>query len=144
MAQEIYTEIEINAPAAKVWETIMDFEAHPDWNPFIKSISGDKSVGSGLEVVVEPVGKSPMTFKPTVRVYEEQKKFAWLGRFLLPKIVDGEHSFEVIETSENTTKLIHKERFTGILTGIFMRMYKEPTRQGFELMNQALKEKVEG
>lgn len=34
--KEIYTEIEIDAPASIVWSIITDFEDFTRWNPFIK------------------------------------------------------------------------------------------------------------
>jgi uncharacterized membrane protein len=33
--KEIHTEIEINAPAEKVWRVLTDFAAYPEWNPFV-------------------------------------------------------------------------------------------------------------
>ncbi len=32
--KEIHTEIEINAPAGKVWRVLTDFPSYPEWNPF--------------------------------------------------------------------------------------------------------------
>jgi hypothetical protein len=37
---QIKTEIPIGAPASAVWSILMDFERYPEWNPFIKKISG--------------------------------------------------------------------------------------------------------
>ena len=38
-------EIEIDAEPARVWAILMDFEAYPEWNPFITSIEGEQAVG---------------------------------------------------------------------------------------------------
>ncbi len=45
---ENYTEVEIDAPVERVWEIMTDFEAFPDWNPFIKKMRGDLEVGATL------------------------------------------------------------------------------------------------
>ena len=37
----IHTEIEINAPASRVWEILTDFGSFPQWNPFIRQVSGE-------------------------------------------------------------------------------------------------------
>ncbi len=42
--KQIETEILINAKPDKVWQVLTDFESHSKWNPFIKSISGEKKV----------------------------------------------------------------------------------------------------
>ena len=49
--KEIRTEIIINSKPEKVWDILTDFERHPEWNPFIKSISGNKKVGEHLAIV---------------------------------------------------------------------------------------------
>ncbi|MDR7016726.1 hypothetical protein [Acinetobacter sp. 3657] len=38
MHKEINTEIIINGSSEEVWNTLMDFEAYPEWNPFIINI----------------------------------------------------------------------------------------------------------
>ena len=35
--REERTKIEINGSAQTVWGILTDFDAYPDWNPFIKS-----------------------------------------------------------------------------------------------------------
>ena len=64
---ELHSEIEIAAPAEIVWEILLDFEKYPDWNPFIRKISGEVRVGSVLEVYIHPPdAKKGMTFNPTI------------------------------------------------------------------------------
>ena len=36
----ISTEIEISASDEEVWQVLSDFDAYPEWNPFIKTIEG--------------------------------------------------------------------------------------------------------
>lgn len=50
--KELYTEIEINAPAEKVWEILMNFERHPDWDPFIQKITGKTEVGKKMDITI--------------------------------------------------------------------------------------------
>jgi len=64
--KEIYTKIEINAPASKVWSILNDFEKFPTWNPFMKKISGNLLEGSDLEAFIQPPNSSGMTIKPKI------------------------------------------------------------------------------
>ena len=36
--RELRAEIEIAAPPERVWRVLSDFDAYPDWDPFIRSI----------------------------------------------------------------------------------------------------------
>lgn len=140
--KEIKTEIVINSSASDVWKILIDFERYPEWNPFIKSISGEPTVGAKLQNFIQPPGSSGMKFTPTVLVAEENKEFRWLGKLLFGGLFDGAHSFIIETMSENKVRFINAEKFTGILVSLFGGTLKG-TEKGFELMNKALKERAE-
>lgn len=52
--RRIKTEIDINAPAAKVWAVLTDFSNMPLWNPFMTAIAGRPMVGQRLTVTIRP------------------------------------------------------------------------------------------
>jgi hypothetical protein len=140
--KKLQTEIQISAPAQKVWSVLMDFERYPEWNPFIR-IEGRPVVGSQLKNTMTLAARSPQVFKPEVLVVEENKEFRWLGRLFIPGLFDGEHYFRLEAIDDNTTRLVHGEHFRGMLVGLLMRMIGEDTRASFERMNVALKKRVE-
>src|SRR5207244_12610221 len=92
---ELRTEIEIDAPAERVWAVLLDFERFPDWNPFIRSIRGQALVGSRLEVLLGASGTRPMRFRPTVKAVVPNRELRWLGRLGLPRLFDGEHILQI-------------------------------------------------
>ena len=141
--KSIHTEIEINAPASKVWEILMDFEKYPEWNPFIKSISGDAQVGGNLKVVMQQPDSKPMTFKPKCLTAEPNKEFRWLGHMFVKGIFDGEHIFKIRERDGGTTKLVQCENFNGLLLPFLWKQLNSKTISAFEQMNSALKKRAE-
>ncbi|UCH66579.1 MAG: SRPBCC domain-containing protein [Ignavibacterium sp.] len=141
--KEINTVIEIDETIDQVWEILTDFSSFPKWNPFIKKIDGELKVGTQLQVLIEPPGGKAMTFKPTVKILEPKTEFRWLGNLLFPGIFDGEHIFQLEQIDNNKTKFIHRENFSGLLVPLFWKSLNSNTRNGFEAMNKALKEKVE-
>jgi hypothetical protein len=143
MAKEIKTEVLINATSDKVWTVFTNFDNYPQWNPFIKSIIGQVLVGKVIIVQLEPPGAKGMTFKPKVLTFEPNKELRWLGHLLFPGLFDGEHKFELIVNGDGTTTFRQSERFKGILVPLFKKMLDENTLNGFDLMNQKLKELVE-
>lgn len=135
----IKSEIEIEASADTVWKVLMNHQEYPNWNPFIKELSGSTVPGEQLSATIKSEGNSPMSFKPVVLKNEVNEEFRWKGKLLINGIFDGEHYFLIEEISPNKIRFIQGENFTGILSGIFMIMIREGTKKGFISMNQALK-----
>jgi len=142
-AREIYTEIEINASADNVWEVLANFDEYPEWNPFIRDISGELSEGSQLSVSIQPVDSDPMDFQPTLIKAEKNHELRWRGQVLVRGIFDGEHYFRIEKISEEKVSLIHGENFSGVLVPLLWGSMESGTKQGFKAMNEALKSKVE-
>lgn len=140
--RELRREIEIDAPPERVWAVVSDFAAYPEWNPFIRRIVGELREGARLEVRIEPPGARATTFKPTVRAAEANRELRWLGRLLLPGVIDGEHSLRIEPLDGGRSRFIQSERFTGLLVGLVGGTLAK-TEVGFEQMNTALKARVE-
>lgn len=140
---EISTVIDINAPVEVVWRELVNFAAYPAWNPFIRSIEGELALGGRLSIWVCPPNNKGMRFKPLVRELEEHHKLVWLGSLLFPGLFDGEHCFKLAALDGEHTRLVHKEKFSGILVPLFWPKLDKDTRQGFADMNQALKARCE-
>ena len=140
--KEIYTEIEINASAKVVWDILIDFDDYPRWNPFMKQISGNPQEGFRIQVFLQPPNSRGMTFKPKILEYIPEEKLRWLGSLLVPKIFDGEHSLIINKINSDEVLFIQKERFTGIFIFILGGLLKD-SKQGFEMMNMALKKEAE-
>lgn len=140
---EITTHIDIAATPQRVWSVLMDFPAHPQWNPFLRSIAGVPAIGERLSVVLQPVGGKGMTFRPKVLVATPPQEFRWIGRFLLPGIFDGEHYFRIMPIAAQMVRFEQGERFTGMLVPLAKSSLAGATRAGFVAMNVALKSRSE-
>ena len=73
--RELYTEIEINAPADRIWGILTDVAKWSDWNAFIPEVKGEISVGSRISVRVEPSDGRAMSFKATISCLQENRDF---------------------------------------------------------------------
>ena len=141
--KELLSEIEIGAPAERVWRLLTDFPTYPQWNPFIRRIRGEPTPGERLEVRIEPPGGRGMTFRPTVLNAEPNRELRWLGHLLVPGLFDGEHSLTIQPLEENRVRFVQREAFRGLLVPLIGRSLDNNTQQGFEEMNRALKERAE-
>ncbi len=143
MAKEITTEITIKASPEKVWNILTDFENYPNWNPFIKSLSGKVAVGKKINVKLEPPGSKAMIFKPTVLAFNKNKELRWLGQLVFRGLFDGEHKFEITDNGNGTSLFRQSEKFNGVLIPLYKKMLDTNTVDGFNQMNQKLKELAE-
>lgn len=120
----------------------MDFENYGNWNPFIKSIQGEKSPGGKLKVAIHPPNGKEMTFKPKILVLEQNRELKWMGQGPIKGLFDGVHSFQLEDQNDGTTKFKHEEVFTGIFVGLAKKTL-DKTEDGFKQMNEALKKECE-
>ena len=141
--KQLHTQIEIDAPAKRVWELLTDFASYPQWNPFIRHISGRLAPGERLQARLEPPGGRAMTFKPKVLAAEPNRELRWLGHLLVPGLFDGDHTFAIEALEENRVRFVQREVFKGLLVPLLARSLDNNTRRGFEEMNRALKERAE-
>lgn len=141
--KQLTTNIEIDASASTVWKILTDFDKYPQWNPFIRSATGEVKKGARLEVQLQPPGGSMMTFRPTVLVAEPERELRWLGRLFLPGIFNGEHCFQIEPLGRDRIRFVHSEVFCGILVPFLAESLDTKTKSGFEAMNQAIKARAE-
>ena len=140
--KKIETEIIISASPEKVWSVLTDFKKHQDWNPFIKSIKGEKLVGKNITVSIKPPDSKGMTFKPVIIKFVPNQEFRWKGKLGIKGIFDGEHYFVLEKGSDTQTRFIQGEEFSGVLVWIMGNALNK-TQEGFNLMNEAIKKECE-
>jgi hypothetical protein len=139
---ELSTSVEIDAPTETVWAVLTDFDAYPEWNPFLE-IAGRASEGARLTVEIRPPGRRATTFRPTVKRVDEGREFRWLGHLFVAGLYDGEHRFELEALDDGRTRFTQAETFGGLLVGPIARLLGDATRRGFEQMNEALRVRAE-
>jgi hypothetical protein len=143
MSKQLRTQITIDATPERVWQVLTDFDAYPQWNPFMTQVSGTPARGERLTIHMQPEGGRAMTFRPTVREAVPQRQLRWLGHLLVPGIFDGEHSFTIEPQDGGGVRLVQQEDFRGVLVPLLAKSLDRRTLPAFERMNQALKQRAE-
>ena len=141
--RELNSEIGISASAERVWQLLTDFDRYPQWNPFIRSISGRPEPHSKLKVFIQPSGARGMSFYPTVLRAKPNRELRWLGQLLISGLFDGEHIFIIEPIKESKVRFIQREKFSGLLVPLLWGGLDRDTRRGFNEMNAALKRLAE-
>jgi hypothetical protein len=141
--KQLDNELEINASAERVWQLLTDFASFPQWNPFIQHVSGQLKRGAQLEVTLRPSGTHATTIRPIVLKTEPNRELRWVGRWLLPGLLDDEHIFTIEPLDAERVRFTQREIFTGLLASFHGRSRNTDTRRGFREMGKALKLRAE-
>ena len=139
---EIHSEVTIEASADEVWAVLSDFASYEAWNPSMKSMQGEATVGTRLTIRFALNGGRTMTMRPTVLVAEPGRELRWLGHLLMPGLFDGEHRFTIEEREPGRVTLHQDERFRGLLVPFLRKFIEVDTLTTFHAVNEALAHRV--
>ena len=142
--QEIYTECEINAPAHTVYSLISDFANYHLWTNEI-AISGDTQPGGNMQVHVKTADNGNGWYRLTSIMKKNTERIIAFDNVLWASFLFlGKHRFEIIPLSDDKTKFINAEEFSGFAVPfIRKRDLLQNTRRFKENVNSALKTRVE-
>jgi len=138
----LQTTIDLDAPAAQVWQVLTAGAAYPEWNPFIRSLTGRLAVGEQLTTVVRDADGKERTFTPRVLTVEPNRELRWLSRIGFGGVLVGEHVFQLTELPEGRTRLINAEEFRGIAIPFLRSMVRRTIEPQFVAMNRALADRL--
>ena len=133
--------VDIAATPRQVWAVLADLDAYPQWNPFIRSASGQLAEGATLTLRLVPAQRRAMTFRPKVLAAEPGLLLRWIGRLIMPGIFDGTHQFALDDVGGYTC-LTQSETFRGVLVPFTGKIITQ-TEADFRALNQALKQRAE-
>jgi hypothetical protein len=139
---QLRTEIEIAAPPERVWDALVAFGSYPDWNPYLKAVDGKLEPGQRLVLTLTPADGSERRQEVTLVKLEPKVTLRWTSKFLMRRLFDGEHYFELVPLDAGRTRLIHGEDLSGVLVQ-HMGPRLTAMARGFVGMNEALKKRVE-
>ncbi len=140
----INTEIFIDASPELVWSVLVNFGAYRRWNPFIRSILVPRlDPGVPIQLSLYPPDSNAITLQAVIKRVKPFEELTWTGHFLMPGLFEREHSFH-LEEKEGGVLFTQCERYRGVLLPLLWERLRIRTGKGFELMNQKIKERVEG
>lgn len=137
----ITTSIDIAAPPEAVWKVLLDWSRYPDWNPTIRSITGQARRGGKITVsIASPVGTLPID--AVVTRLATNSGITWHSKLRVDGLFDRDH---IIELSPDPvgTRFTQTQTFSGLLARGASVVASSTVRDGFEKMNAALRDRVE-
>ena len=113
--------LQIEAPAATIWNLLTDLSAQSKWNSTLTSIDGKAALG---ERVSFKVPEAPgQTFSPTVTAIEEGRSMVWrLNRW--PLLV-SERTYQLTPGAHGSTEFTIGEVFRGLMLLLIARSFPD-------------------
>lgn len=140
---EVNVATEIAAPAATVWNILTELDQFAAWNPFIRNARGKLVPGGTVHVRVHSGIGIPLHFSAKVLDYSQGRELHWRGHFGSRFVASGEHWFELVSLGPERVRFRQREQFTGIIPRLGKKLLEREARHGFELMNEALRQRAE-
>ena len=137
------TETNIQAPADLVWGILTDFRSFERWNPFIRQIRGQISIGSPLDVTLAMRGRAKVTQRHVVLRADDQRELRWRYRICLPCLFDVQHCCRLDPMPGGVTRLRHSHALRGTLAEVLGRRQEAAMTEAMIEMNTALKMRAE-
>lgn len=131
----------LRAPPAAVWRALVALEAYPAWNPLILEARGLLAPGERLRLRVR-IGPLRLAIRPMVREVVPATRLRWVGRFLHPALLEGDHRIELLALPGGGTQVVHAETLRGALVPLAGPLARANAR-GFAEMDEALRRLVE-
>jgi len=135
--------IAIHAEPDRVWQVLTEFSAYPDWNPYLKRVTGELGIKRKLKIEMQLQTGHPYLAKPRVLEIENESKLTFRSRLYFPGFYDVTHFFVVLPTTKHRTELTYTQEWKGkVAQGLYKKMGKE-TEDAILAMLKALKKRVQ-
>lgn len=139
----IYTELEINASAEKVWAVLTDFDKLKEWSPGMIEFEGEfRKDGPAKVTFLIGVGNHTQVFDHPLIHFEEGKMFGWSAKLPLVHMQDN-HKYIVEPISDEKCKFIQTDDFHGQGALVAGGMLANGTMSAYVAFNRALKQRAE-
>ncbi|MDQ3002563.1 MAG: SRPBCC domain-containing protein [Fibrobacterota bacterium] len=141
---KIATEIAVLATADKIWNTLMDFAAYPEWNRVVKAIRGQAAPDATLEIDLQYYGKPLEKKSVTVTGFIPPKYFSWAWTHKFGAwFISAEHIYRVKETESGKVIFFQEIYYTGLGLRFRRREAEQMLRLSVDKLNDDLKHRVE-
>ncbi len=138
--RKIEVEVQIEAPAERVWEVLNNGDAYRNWNPFIISmVGGERKVGAPFRTLVRIPDKRDIVFTAYLTGIREGEDLMFHTDYLRG-LLSWDHYLQVERVSENVTRLYQFISMRGTVLPFIGSMVRK-NKEGMELMNEATRKR---
>lgn len=134
--------VDINAPAAIVWNVIRDLDAYPQWNPFCLECRSTLQPGAPIDMKVK-LSARPQAQREWVRSYDEGRGFSYTMKPVPLGALSSLRSHEITAVDGLRSRYRSYFHLQGWLRPLVLALLRRPLETGFIGMTDAVKRRAE-
>lgn len=134
----VQTSIDIEAPAERVWATLVDFASYGAWNPFVLRVRGTPTLGEPVRLTVQLAGRKIGRTHIVSRV-EPSTTLAWTIQTSAPWWIHGERIQRIEPLGPDRCRYTNDEQVHGLLGLVVGPLMGASVRAGLEAAGRGLK-----
>lgn len=131
------------APRSEVFATLLQWDAYPEWNPYITRIEGQPRVGTRIQVLFS-MGVGPrMPLACTVAEVDSSKtSLAWEYKAFIPWLYTARHVFALEDEKSGSCRITQTEHMKGLIACPLFGFFHKLLQRRFQAMHAALIERI--
>ncbi|MET9225442.1 SRPBCC domain-containing protein [Lentzea sp. NPDC003310] len=135
--------VEIDAPAAFVWEVLLDYPHYPQWNPYTLAVSTTLVVGEPIDLTLPKPDGSEGTWvsREYIRVVEAPRLLRYDTGDTFPGLL-GTRDQVITPVTADRCSYRTFETFTGKHADAVFAAQGEYVQKGFDSVALALRDRV--
>jgi len=137
---KVYTSIEIDAPASRVWSVLTDFDRMPEWSSTLQGLTGDFCADGDVTAIYK-AGMMRQEFRHPLVMFTDGVEFGWSAP-AMPGMVDR-HLFRVEGMPNDRTRFIQNDEARGTAARLMGGMIGRNMVSLYRTFNRELKAEVE-
>jgi uncharacterized protein YndB with AHSA1/START domain len=137
--------VDIAAPAAFVWDVLLDYDRYPEWNPYTVRVESTCRVGDPVDLYLPDPGKPGelMHQREWVCLVEPPHRFAYEMRPTPEVDVHARRDQYIESTGETSCRYWTTDAFDGPLADVVLEHSGAWVKNGFDAVALALKARAE-
>ena len=139
----VRAEIEIDAPAERIFDILTDLSAYPEWNPFTPRVESTLRRGDPVHLFVRLRGERISHRVEYVTRNERPSRLCWGTTIGAGFLLRAERCQNLTPIDERRTRFVNQDELRGWLAPLVMLAFGSAMQRGFESVATALKKRAE-
>lgn len=139
----IRAEVEIDAPAERIFAILTDLDAYSEWNPFTPRVESTLRPGDPVHLHVRLRGRGLSHRVEIVSANESPRRLCWGMQMGAPWLLAAERCQTLTALDGARTRYVNEDVFRGALAPLVSWLFGSAVRRGFEDVALALKKRAE-